>query len=53
VATDALGAGAKKTFFERMLDGVERVGNKVPHAALIFVALCVIVIGPGAPVHLD
>ena len=29
---------------QRVLDGIERVGNKVPHPALIFLALCVIVI---------
>jgi aminobenzoyl-glutamate transport protein len=29
---------------QRVLDGIERVGNKVPHPALIFLALIVIVI---------
>ena len=29
---------------QRMLDGVERVGNKVPHPAVIFIALIVILI---------
>lgn len=29
---------------ERMLDVVERVGNKVPHPAMLFLALCAIVI---------
>ena len=30
---------------ERFLDVIERVGNKVPHPALMFLALCVGVIG--------
>ncbi|QSQ26679.1 AbgT family transporter [Pyxidicoccus parkwayensis] len=34
----------KKKAMERLLDGVERVGNKVPHPAVIFVALIAIVI---------
>jgi aminobenzoyl-glutamate transport protein len=29
---------------QRILDGVERAGNKVPHPAIIFLALCVVVI---------
>ncbi len=33
-----------KTFMEKVLDGVERVGNKVPHPAVIFVILIGIVI---------
>jgi para-aminobenzoyl-glutamate transporter family len=33
-----------KSLGERMLDGIERIGNKVPHPAMIFLALCVIVI---------
>ena len=33
-----------KTFMQKMLDGVERVGNKVPHPAVIFVILIGIVI---------
>ena len=28
-----------KTFLQKMLDGVERVGNKVPHPAVIFFIL--------------
>src|SRR5499433_1002075 len=34
----------RKTFMQRLLDGVERVGNKVPHPAVIFVILMGIVI---------
>ncbi|NUR97953.1 MAG: AbgT family transporter [Kribbellaceae bacterium] len=34
----------KKGGMQRVLDGIERVGNKVPHPALIFLALIVIVI---------
>jgi Putative p-aminobenzoyl-glutamate transporter len=33
-----------KPFMERMLDGVERVGNKVPHPVVIFVLLIGLVI---------
>ncbi|HWC29010.1 MAG TPA: AbgT family transporter [Dehalococcoidia bacterium] len=33
-----------KNLTERLLDGIERLGNKVPHPAIIFVALCAIVI---------
>ena len=31
-------------FTERMLDGIERLGNKVPHPAIIFLGLCGLVI---------
>jgi aminobenzoyl-glutamate transport protein len=34
----------KRGFVQRMLDGIERVGNKVPHPAIIFLGLCVLVI---------
>ncbi len=34
----------KEGFVQRMLDGIERVGNKVPHPAIIFLGLCVLVI---------
>jgi aminobenzoyl-glutamate transport protein len=30
---------APKTFLQKLLDGVERVGNKVPHPAVIFFIL--------------
>jgi hypothetical protein len=30
-----------KTFLQKMLDGVERVGNKVPHPAIIFFPLTI------------
>src|SRR5262245_53335178 len=40
--TDA--SGAPKTFMQKVLDGVERVGNKVPHPAVIFVILMGVVI---------
>jgi aminobenzoyl-glutamate transport protein len=33
----------RKSLMQRLLDGVERVGNKVPHPAVMFVALCVLV----------
>jgi aminobenzoyl-glutamate transport protein len=35
---------APKSFTQRMLDGIERVGNKVPHPAMIFVYLILFVI---------
>jgi p-aminobenzoyl-glutamate transporter AbgT len=38
------GANAPRTRMERMLDGIERVGNKVPHPAMLFVYLIVGVI---------
>ena len=33
-----------KTFLQKLLDGVERVGNKVPHPAVIFFILSGLVI---------
>ncbi|WP_432875590.1 AbgT family transporter [Kribbella sp. CA-245084] len=38
----------KKGGMQRVLDGIERVGNKVPHPALIFLALIVLVIALSA-----
>jgi aminobenzoyl-glutamate transport protein len=38
------GADAQRGFVQKMLDGIERVGNKVPHPAIIFLGLVVIVI---------
>jgi aminobenzoyl-glutamate transport protein len=35
---------AKRGFTVKMLDGIERVGNKVPHPAIIFAGLCLLVI---------
>jgi aminobenzoyl-glutamate transport protein len=35
---------AAKTFLQKLLDGVERVGNKVPHPAVIFFILAALVI---------
>ena len=37
-------AEEKRGFTVKMLDGIERVGNKVPHPAIIFAGLCVFVI---------
>jgi aminobenzoyl-glutamate transport protein len=34
----------KRGFTAKMLDGIETVGNKVPHPAIIFAGLCVLVI---------
>src|SRR5215217_5934223 len=35
---------APKSTMEKVLDGVERLGNKVPHAAVIFLILVALVI---------
>ena len=37
-------AAANKTFMDRVLDGVETLGNKVPHPVMMFVYLIVFVI---------
>jgi len=37
-------AAAPKTFLQKLLDAVERVGNKVPHPAVIFFILAGLVI---------
>ena len=34
----------KKPLAQKMLDGIERVGNKVPHPVLMFLYLIIIVI---------
>ena len=34
----------KRSFVQRALDGIEAVGNRVPHPAIIFLGLCVFVI---------
>src|SRR3954468_24867726 len=38
------GAAAKKTGMERILDGIERLGNKMPDPAILFLWLCLGVI---------
>jgi aminobenzoyl-glutamate transport protein len=35
---------ASKTFFQRLLDQVERLGNRVPHPAVLFLALLALVV---------
>ena len=35
---------AGHSFLERILDGVERAGNKMPHPAILFLTLCIVVI---------
>ncbi len=35
---------AKRGFTQKLLDGIEKAGNKVPHPAVIFLALCAFVI---------
>ena len=34
----------KRSGMQRVLDGIEKLGNKVPHPAIIFLALCALVI---------
>jgi para-aminobenzoyl-glutamate transporter family len=34
----------KRTFSQRMLDGIEKVGNKVPHPVMIFLGLIAVII---------
>ncbi|RNA68456.1 AbgT family transporter [Alteribacter keqinensis] len=43
--TDSNGGGEKKGIFSKFLDGVERVGNKLPHPFMLFVYLALGVIG--------
>ena len=35
---------AQRSFMDRLLDGVERVGNKVPHPVLMFAYLILFII---------
>jgi aminobenzoyl-glutamate transport protein len=42
--TAAEQAQPEKTFLERILDAIERGGNKMPHPAILFAGLCVAVI---------
>ena len=37
-------AETPKTFLQKLLDGIERVGNKVPHPAVIFFILTALVV---------
>ena len=37
--TDTTAPAPQHTFLGRMLDTIERVGNKVPHPAIIFIIL--------------
>ncbi len=41
---ESLQPAPEKGFVQRMLDGIERVGNKVPHPAIIFLGLVGLVI---------
>jgi p-aminobenzoyl-glutamate transporter AbgT len=38
-ASEAEPTEEKKNFIDKMLDGIERVGNKVPHPAILFLGL--------------
>jgi aminobenzoyl-glutamate transport protein len=44
VAPETPAEAADHTFLERLLDGIERAGNKMPHPAILFLWLCVGVI---------
>src|SRR5687768_7221438 len=45
VAENALpAAGQQKGFSERLLDGIEKAGNKVPHPVMMFLYLIILVI---------
>src|SRR5215831_11241828 len=44
MSTPRQAVAAPKTFTQKLLDGVERVGNKVPHPAVIFLILMGLVI---------
>jgi aminobenzoyl-glutamate transport protein len=48
VEPDRLTVAPRRGFVQRMLDGIERVGNKVPDPAIIFLGLCVLVIALSA-----
>jgi aminobenzoyl-glutamate transport protein len=43
-ATEVPPTPVEKTFMQRMLDGIERLGNKMPDPAILFLWLCVGVI---------
>lgn len=42
--SDEVEPEAKRGAIQKVLDGIERVGNKVPHPAIIFLGLCGLVI---------
>jgi aminobenzoyl-glutamate transport protein len=42
--TPAAQAVEKRSFSQKMLDGIEKAGNKVPHPVMIFVYLIILVI---------
>lgn len=42
--TTNVAAAPKRGVTQKILDNVEKIGNKVPHPAIIFLALCLIVI---------
>lgn len=41
MSTDAAAAPAKKSFSQKMLDGIESAGNKVPHPVIMFIYLII------------
>ncbi|MGH2716891.1 MAG: hypothetical protein ACRDM7_23980 [Thermoleophilaceae bacterium] len=38
IAQEPGAATPDRTFMQRLLDGVERVGNKMPHPAILFLS---------------
>src|SRR5262245_50601944 len=43
-ANVAIEPAPKRSFSDKMLDGIERVGNKVPHPVLMFLYLIIFII---------
>ena len=43
-AQAAVESSPKRSFSDKMLDGIERVGNKVPHPVLMFLYLIIIIV---------
>ncbi len=44
MAAEAAAVEPRRTFSDKMLDGIERVGNKVPHPVLMFLYLIIVII---------
>ena len=50
---DATTVAEKRPFSERMLDGIEKAGNKVPHPVMMFVYLIIFIAVLSADPFLD
>jgi aminobenzoyl-glutamate transport protein len=44
MASEPVADAPEHTFSQRLLDGIERLGNKMPDPAILFLALCAVVI---------